>query len=80
MQAGRTANAVASSYVRYVNSPHGFGGPIRARILQPAMNATGTPLPHRLFISGGLGALLGVLIGAIGVIALGRSDRLFRGR
>jgi Chain length determinant protein len=48
VQAERTANAVASSYVRYVNSPHGFGGPIRARILQPAMNATGTPLPHRL--------------------------------
>jgi len=48
---------------------------MQARVFQPAVNATGTPLSHRPLVAGGLGALLGALIGAIAVIALSRSDR-----
>jgi hypothetical protein len=53
VQAERTANAVTASYVEYVSSPGGFGHPVMARILQPAVDATGTPLSHRLLVSGG---------------------------
>lgn len=77
-QAERTADAVASSYVAYVNSPLGRGMPVRARVLQYALNATGTPPSGRLLVTGGLGALLGALVVAIGVIALGRGRRPFR--
>ena len=55
-QAERTANAVADSYVAYVNSPSRPGPPVQARILQPALNATATPLSIRLLVNGGLGA------------------------
>ena len=74
-QAERTANAVADSYVAYVNSPSRPGPPVQARVLQPATNATGTSLSTRLLVTGGLGALLGLLIGAIVVLAIGRKDR-----
>ena len=49
-----------------------------ARILQPAVDATGTPLSHRLLVSRGFGALLGALIGAIGAQAFSRRPRPFR--
>ena len=74
-QAEGTANAVASSYVAYVRSPSRPGPLGRAQILQPAALATQTPLSHRLLISGGLGALLGALIGAIGTQAFSRRGR-----
>lgn len=78
VQADRTANAVTASYVEYVSSPGGFGHPVMARILQPSVDATGTPLSHRLLVSGGLGALLGALIGAICAQAFSRRPRPFR--
>jgi capsular polysaccharide biosynthesis protein len=77
-QAERTADAVASSYVAYVNSPSEPGTPVHARVLQPALNATETPPSYRLLVTGGLGALLGALIASIGVIVLGRGHRPFR--
>jgi uncharacterized protein involved in exopolysaccharide biosynthesis len=73
-QAERTADAVAMSYVAYVNSATRPGGPVRARILQPALNATGTLLPPRLLVTGGLGALFGLLIGVFTVLAFSRRD------
>jgi capsular polysaccharide biosynthesis protein len=79
-QAERTANAVADSYVAYVNSPSRPGPPVQARILQPALNATVTPLSIRLIVGGGLGALLGLIIGAIVVLATGRRDRRLKER
>ena len=79
-QAERTADAVADSYVAYVNSASRPGSPLQARILQPALNATGTPLPVRLLGAGGLGVLLGLVIGAIIVLATGRRDRYLRER
>ena len=75
-QAEGTANAVANSYVAYVSAQGQV--PVQARLLEPAAFAAGTPLSHRLFVTGGLGSLLGALVGAIGVIALSRSDRRFR--
>ena len=79
-QAERTADAVADSYVAYVNSPSRPGPPVQARILQPAPNATVTPLSIRLVVGGGLGVLLGLLIGAIVVLATGRKDRHLKER
>ena len=75
-QAEDIANAVADSYISYVSSP---GSP-DARVLEPATSATGTPLPKRLLVNGGLGALLGALAGAIVALAIGRNDRRLRER
>jgi capsular polysaccharide biosynthesis protein len=74
-QAEGTANAVANSYVASVSTAHGVAGRVQARLLEPATSATGTPLPIHLVVIGGLGALLGALIGAIGALAFSRSDR-----
>ena len=49
-QAERTADAVANSYVAYVNSPSRPGPPVQARILQPALNATGPTTFKRLLV------------------------------
>jgi capsular polysaccharide biosynthesis protein len=76
-QAERTADAVADSYVAYLDSA-APGGQVQAQILDRAVRATRTPLHVRLLVPGGLGALLGALIGAIGALAFNRSDR--RGR
>jgi capsular polysaccharide biosynthesis protein len=73
-----TANAVADSYVAYVNSPSSPIGHVTAQMLAPAVHATGRPLPTDLLITGGLGALLGALIGAIDAVAFSRSGRRFR--
>jgi capsular polysaccharide biosynthesis protein len=79
-QARDTANAVANSYVAYVRSGNIHGGQVQARVLEPATTATGTSLPARLLLTGGLGALLGALIAAIAVLALSRRDRRLRER
>src|SRR5260221_5029421 len=79
-QAEDTANAVANSYVAYVNSPNVPGGQARARVLEPASTATGPSLSSRLPITGGLGAVLGALVGAIAVLAFSHRDRRLRKR
>jgi capsular polysaccharide biosynthesis protein len=79
-QAEGTANAVADSYVAYVSSGKIPGGQVQARVLAPATTAAGTLLSFRLLITGGFGALLGVLIGAIAVFAFNRNDRRLRER
>jgi hypothetical protein len=75
-QAMDTANAVADSYVSYIKSP-GIPG---AWVLEPATSATDTPLLQRLLVSGGLGALLGLVAGSIVALAVGRNDRRLRER
>jgi len=72
-QAEGTANAVASTYVAYVTSSRSATGTVQARLLEPATNASGMSLPSHLLMTGGLGILVGLLIGAIGVIVLSRS-------
>jgi uncharacterized protein involved in exopolysaccharide biosynthesis len=76
-QAEGTANAVANTYVAYVTSPR-TAGTVQARLLSPAANASGASLPGHLLVTGGLGVLLGLLIGAIAVIVFSRSDRRFQ--
>lgn len=68
-EAADTANAVASSYVAYINSPNAPGGRVSARILEPGRRAVATSLPARLLVPGALGALYGALIGAAGALA-----------
>jgi len=79
-QAEGTANAIAQSYVGYVNSGTKSGVRVQARILERATNATGPRLVTSLIITGGLGALVGLLIGALAALALGRRDRRLRER
>jgi uncharacterized protein involved in exopolysaccharide biosynthesis len=76
-QAEGTANAVANTYVAYT-SLRSAAGTVQARLLSPAVNASGTSLPSHLLVTDGLGILLGALIGVIGVIVFSRSDRRFR--
>lgn len=61
--AERTANAVAGSYVSYIDAGKALGSAVQAHVLQEATRATGTPLAPRLFDTAGLGVLLGALIG-----------------
>jgi len=77
-RAERTANAVADSYVNYVNSGRTSAGRGQAYILDVAGTATETPLPVPLLFSGGLAVLLGLLIAAITAIALSCRGRRFR--
>jgi capsular polysaccharide biosynthesis protein len=79
-QAEDTANAVANSYVDYLSSAKNPGLRMQARVFQPAVNATGTPLRQRLAVYGLLGALVGTLIGIIVVLVIGRSSRRLRER
>jgi len=73
-----TANAVARSYVIYVSAAGNPAGPVGAYVLNTATGATGRPLPASLLIAGGLGALYGAIVGAIGALAFGWADRRFR--
>jgi hypothetical protein len=68
-QAEETANAVANSYVDYLSSAKNPGLRMQARVFQPAVNASGSPLRQRLVVDGLLGALYGALIGAAGALA-----------
>lgn len=75
-----TANAVAQSYVAYVNSPRSPIKQVSARVLQSATSATGTGPIEALVITGLIGALAGALIGIIASLAIGRKDRRLRER
>jgi hypothetical protein len=79
-QAVRTADAIANSYVAYVNSPSRPGPPIQARILQPALGATGPTALKRWLTYGALGALAGLLLGSIVLLATRRRDRRLQER
>lgn len=79
-EAEAMANAVAQSYISYVNSANSPGGRLQAGILQSATTATGkTPLEMGL-IFGLVGGLAGTLIGAIIALAMSRKDRRLRER
>jgi capsular polysaccharide biosynthesis protein len=75
-----TANAVAASYIAYVNSPSSPIKHVSARILEPATSAIGTGPIKALVITGLIGALAGALIGIIMSLAVGRKDRRLRAR
>ena len=76
-----TANAVAKSYVDYVGHSGNLpDGPVQARVLQPAMTATGTKPSSRLVGMGLVGALFGAVIAAFGILVVSRRDRRLRER
>lgn len=79
-EAEHAANAVAHSYVAYIDSPSRPGPPVQARILQPALNATGPTTVKRFLAKGVLGALIGFVVGAIVVLAIRRRDRRLQER
>jgi capsular polysaccharide biosynthesis protein len=79
-QAQETVNAVADSYVDFVQSPKSPGGKTTAEVLENATPAIGPTLPVRAAETGGLGGLAGALIGMIVAAAIGRTDRRLRER
>jgi capsular polysaccharide biosynthesis protein len=79
-QAEDMATAVANSYVAYVRTSKSAAGTVQARVLASAANATGMSLPAHLLVLGGIGALAGLVIGAIVALAISRSDRRLRER
>ena len=72
-EAEGAANAVATSYVAYVSNSMSAAGTIQARVLEPAASATGASLIGNLLLMGGIGALVGLLTGAIVALAVSRA-------
>ncbi len=79
-QAEAATNAIANSYVAYVRSPSSPGGTVVASVLQSATTTPGTPRFVIPLIFGAVGALIGALLGGIGVLAVNRRDRHLRTR
>jgi capsular polysaccharide biosynthesis protein len=80
-QAIATANAVARSYVAYAAKDKSLnGGPVPVQIFLPAASASGTPLFWRLFYATGGGLLIGLILGLIAALAVGRGNRPLRER
>lgn len=78
-----TANAVAKSYIRYLGSASGAAGKLSAELLQPATSNTASGLLKQLIryaLYGLLGAVFGMLVGAVMAIAISRRDRRLRER
>jgi capsular polysaccharide biosynthesis protein len=74
------ANAVAKSYVRYVNSSTNPAEHVTADLLESATAAVGSAPLKQLIVDALLGAVVGFLIGAIIALAIGRNDRRLRER
>ena len=79
-RAEKIANAVATSYIAYLRSATSPSVQTLATVQQRATSATGTTQQHRFIVNGGLGAVVGLLIGAIVVLATRRKDRRLHGR
>lgn len=79
-EAKAISNAVAASYVAYVNAASNPDKQVQAQVLEGATNATGGRPASSFVITAILGALAGALIGAIGVLAAGRGSRRLRQR
>jgi capsular polysaccharide biosynthesis protein len=78
-QAKGIANAVAHSYLQYIDSPNDTGGKIAGSMLESASIVTGRVLLTRILM-GALGLLIGLLAGAIIALGVTRSDRRLRER
>jgi capsular polysaccharide biosynthesis protein len=79
-QARAATNAVASSFISYIQSGQSAAGAIKAKLLASAASATGPSMAARLATAGLLGLVAGALIGAVASLARGRSDRRLRDR
>jgi capsular polysaccharide biosynthesis protein len=77
-QAEARANAVATSYVGYITSPHSAFKPVSAHVLNRATSATGSTTVRQL-VYALLGVIVGALLGVIAAVGISRRDRrLFR--
>ena len=63
-----TANAVARSYLQYVDSASSPAERVPAHLLEPATSVTGTAQLLLLLVGAGLGAVSGVLTGVIAAV------------
>jgi len=79
-QAEDIANAIADSYVTYLDSRNAPGGRVLAQVLQRSTSASKSSLVSRLALTGVLGILLGALVGIAVTLAISRSDRRLRKR
>jgi capsular polysaccharide biosynthesis protein len=79
-QAESSANAVARSFIAYLVSGNSAVGHVRANLVAPASNATGSSLLVRLVMLAVVGAIIGALAGAVAALALARGDRRLRER
>lgn len=70
-----TANAVANSYVAYVNSPNSPIPQVTAHMLQSATSANGESRWLALAIDLLIGLLVGLIVGVIAALAISRNDR-----
>jgi len=75
-----TANAVANSYVQYVNSVSNAAEHVPAVSLERATTAVGTAPLEQLVVYALLGAIAGGLAGAVIALGVGRNDRRLRER
>ena len=75
-----TANAVAESYVAYVDSAHNSAVHVLARLLEPATSATGRKPLEAVLVDASIGGVFGILIGVIAALAINRNDRRLRER
>jgi capsular polysaccharide biosynthesis protein len=74
------ANAVANSYVQYVNSTRNPAVHAQAQLLERAASVAGTAPLKQLIVDALLGAVAGALAGAVIALAVGRHDRRLRER
>lgn len=78
--AAATANAVANSYIQYVNSVSNTAEHVPAVSLERATGAAGRGPLELLIVYALLGAVAGTLAGAVIALAVGRHDRRLRER
>ncbi len=74
------ANAVANSYIHYIDSASSPVGRVSAQLLEPATSATGLAPLELLIVEALVGAVIGTFIGAIISLAISRTDRRLRER
>jgi capsular polysaccharide biosynthesis protein len=70
-----TADAVAKSYIAYVNSPSSPIQQVSARMLQPASSAKGENTWVAVALTALIGVLAGALVGIIAALAVSRRDQ-----
>ena len=74
-QADDTANAVANSYVSYVTDSTNPAVHVVAKVIEPAVTASGAKLPEHVGMYVILGGLFGAIVGFVISLALSRRDR-----
>jgi capsular polysaccharide biosynthesis protein len=79
-RAEATANAVAGSYIAYIDSASSPVGGVPANIFESATTATGPAPAERLFVYLLFGAVGGALVGVIAALAISRNDQRLRRR